>query len=419
MKFLLFLVGISYFFIFFFLNNKWEESDIVPLFLQAQMYIFWALLLILYTLEMKSFHPEQKSKILKFQLSPSTFLVFIKKILKENLYPFWIFLLYCSLYFILHWLFENLYISHMFAVINIGVICLYFVSHKSQLFYDIVKWNTIISSLFYSWTHILLLFGFSDTQFLLSDYINMGAISILFILLFSSVRSKENAWIFASHALVFFLLEFCILFYFIVPSEFFIISIIFLLSALVHLFFYWIDLLEKKTYIPSVFFLRTWNILSCILIFLWGLVLFWDMSVWYLWAFALLLLHAYYLCVYYKNFWNIWSLFFWFLGVFLGISAWIINLYGTQYYILQSTFILLWVSLFTFTLPVLRRYIPHKDLYIIHLLFLSVNMLWVLLFLFLRDFSILHFWFLLLFEAGYFIANSYLFKKLYLPWNDL
>ncbi len=419
MKFLLFLTGIAYFFVFFFLGRSWIESNIFPLFFQAQIYILLTILLILYTLEMKNIHWEKKMSIFESRFSLILSFSHFKKILKENLYTFWILLLYISFYFILRWLFENLSISHIFAVINIGAICLYFLSYKSELIYDLIKWNVIITSLFYSLSHILLLFGVNNTPFLPSDYINMMTISILFLLLFLSIRSKKNAWIFACHALVFFLLELSILFYFIVAQEFFIISIIFVLSLIVHLFFYWIDFLKEKTYIPSIFFLRTWNILSYVIIFLWGFLLFWEIwekGVLYFLTFWLILLHAYYLYLYYKNFWNILSLFFWIFGVFFSLSAWIITYYSLEYFKLLSPFICLWLSISVLTLPYIKKYISSMDLYIIHIFLLWVNILWVILFFIYHEFSILYFWFLLLFEAWYFISNSNLFKKLY-PWK--
>lgn len=419
MKFLLFLLGISYFFIFFFLSNTWEDAFLVPLFLQAQIYIAGALFFIAYTLEMKKSHWERKNIFSHFSFNPAHFSWLIKTVLKENLYTLWIILLYASLYFISRWFFENLSLPYIFALVNIGVIILYFALSRSGLIYDIIRWNTIITSFFYSASHILLLFWFIDIAFLTVDYLNLWAVSILFMLLFSSGRSRKNAWIFATHGLVFFLLEISIFLYFVIPSEFFLQSIICALSVVIHLFFYGVDRLTEKTYIPSVFFLQIWNILSYILISLWVFILMWDVSISSFPVFMLTFLHACYLIRYYAEFRERWSLFFWFLWFLICFSFLIISFHGKDFLLLYSSFICLWISVFVYFFPFFKKYILREDIYIIHVFLLWVNILWVLLFFIYHEFSILHFWFLLLFEAGYFISNSYLFKKLYLPWNDL
>lgn len=416
MKFLLFLLGISYFFIFFFLSHTWVDSFLLPLFLQAQIYVAGAIFFILYTLEVKKTQWEKKYFFSHFRLNLLSLSQFIKHTLKENLYTFWIILLYTSVYFISHWFFEGISFPYIFALGNIAVIILYFIFFRSQLLYDIIRWNTILTSLFYSVSHVFLLLWLIDMNFQLIDYLNLWVVSILFIVLFSSERSKKNAWIFATHALVFFLLEISILFYFTIPPEFFLQSIIAVLSWVIHLFFYGLDQLQRKTYISTHFFLGFWKILSFILISLWWIMLLWEVSIYLFPAFLLIFLHAYYLIRYYLVFREIWSLFFssfWFL-IFLSFC--IISLYGEEFFLLYSPFIAMWISVFVYFLPLVKKYILLRDIYIIHIFLLWVNVFWVLLFFIYREFSILQLWFLLLFEAMYFISNSYIFKKLY-PWK--
>ena len=413
MKFLLFSLGITYFFIFFFLSKIWQESFFLSLFIQAQLYFAWALFFLLYTLEMKKIYKNKRYKFSYYSISLSSIVLWFKNTLKDNIYTFWIILLYVSIYFISLWLYENIYLPYIFAVINFTVVGLYFISSRSKFLYDIVRWNTIITSLFYSYHHIFFLFGFIHLNFYIIDYFNLWVISILFMLLFSAERSKEKAWIFALHALIFFLLEISIFLYFIIPPEFFIQTIIIVLSWVIHLFFYGVDMLTEKSYIPSIFFLKIGGILSYILIILWVFMLLGDIYLYSLPVFMIVCIHAFYLIRYYREFKERLSLFFWFLGFFTCLLSFFIFFYEKDFLLSYSSFIFLWSSLFVFLLPFSKSYIFEEDIYIIHIILLWVNILWVILFFIYQEFSILHIWFLLLFEAGYFIANSYLFKRLY------
>ena len=408
MKFLLFLLWISYFFLFFLLFNKGVESDNFSIFWQWQVYIVIAFLCILYTLEMKSFASE-KNILPDLSLQKSFFL--LKNFLRNNLYFIGIWFLYGSFYFILQGYFENLHIHSIFFLVNLGTLLVYYVSQKSPVIYNIIQWNTIIVSLYYSISHILFLF-WGDIFFTLIDIWNLILISILFILLFTSNRDKEILYYTAIHALIFYILELSILFYFMVASELLILSIILLFSFIIHIFFYFPDKLASFTHIPQIFFLRYGNILNILLIILYIVSLIYFHTLLLL-SSTIVLIHSVYLFLYYRNFNVFLSLIFsliWCISfivwVFLDVFWWDILLS-------YMSFIFLLFSLWVFLFPYLKKYINSQHQYSLHFIFLGINIIWCILFLVFRDFSVLSFWYLLFFQAVYFIGNSYLFKKLY------
>lgn len=408
MKFLLFLLWVSYFFIFFLLFGRGVDSDNLSLFWQWQIYVFIVVVCILYTLEMKSF---QSKKRYFPEISVKTSISSTKNFIKDNLYFIGILFLYTSFYFILRGLFEDIHINIIFLIVNLWTIIAYFLWQKSNTVYNIIQWNTIIISLFYSLTHLAFLF-WVEVFFTFVDIGNLILISILFILLFISDRPKNTLYYTAIHALIFYILEISILFYFIIPAEFLVFSIILLFSFLTHIFFYFPDELSFITRIPQVFFLRYWNILSISLIILYIFSLFYFTSlIWFSWL--VVLLHSAYLFLYYKNFTFFPSLIFFILWV-ISTSIWFF-LYFFWWFFLQEniSFILLLFSTWVFIFSYTKKHITLTHLYSLHFIFLWINLIWCVLFLVFRDFSVLSFWYLLFFEAIYFIANSYLFKKLY------
>ena len=408
MKFLLFLLWISYFFLFFFLFNNGIESDNFSNFWQWQIYIIITFLCILYTLEMKSFK-SKKNIFPEIQIKKSVFL--LKNQLKKNLYFIGIFFLYASFYFILHGYFWNIHINLIFFLVNLGTFFVYYISQKSPIIYNIIQWNTIIVSLYYSILHIFFLF-WGDIFFTLIDIWNLILISLLFILLFLSDREKEILYYTAIHALIFYILEISILFYFIIPSELFIFSIILLFSLIIHIFFYFPDKLSLLSYIPKIFFLRYGNILSVNLILLYILWLIYFHT-FLLFSTILILIHSVYLFLYYKNFIFFPSLIFSIIWV-ISCIVWIfIHIFWLTVLLINISFIFLIFSLWVFIFPYIKKYIIFHHQYSLHFMFLGINIIWCILFFVFRDFSVLSFWYLLFFEALYFIGNSYLFKKLY------
>ena len=408
MKFLLFLLWISYFFLFFLLFSEDFESQYFSLFLQWQIYFAISLFCVIYTLEMKSF--QWKKNILSaFSLKESIF--FLKCFLANNLYFIGILFLYASFYFILQGLFENIYIHSIFFLVNIGTLCIYYLSQRSDVIYNIIQWNTIIVSLYYSISHILFLF-WGDIFFTLIDIWNLILISILFVLLFISDRDKEILYYTAIHALIFYILEFSILFYLMVASELLIFSIILLFSFIIYIFFYFPDKLSSFTHIPQIFFLRYGNILNILLIILYIVSLIYFHTLLLL-SSTIVLIHSVYLYLYYKNFNFFPSLIFSLIWV-ISCIVWIFLLvFWWDILLSYMSFIFLLFSLWVFLFPYLKKYINSQHRYSLHFIFLGINIIWCILFLVFRDFSVLSFWYLLFFQAIYFIGNSYLFKKLY------
>lgn len=411
MTFLLFLLGISYYFIFFFFFQDFEKDSFFSLFFEAHIYIAISLLSLIPIFSKKYIDKHFKIQDSFSFPSKKDILRSIKSFLESQIYYVWIFLFYVSVYFILRGYFETIHISQIFFVLNLWVFISYIFTKRFSFFFDILRLNTFSISFYYSFLHLTSFFWYPQSLSLF----DIGNISLIFfsffLLLFNPVSKKYMGYILWYFFIYFFFELWYIIDIFSSGQTALLLFSVFSWLLVFFIFLFPLKILEIFP-ITALHLQVIWRNLT---IMLWSIVfIFWIFDTSGLIAFyylALLSLLFILLIQYAQSFHNstafiLWIVFLlwcieWSLfqileeRVFRDIFSWVIILFSLSIFVLQkfiSKYLLSWIIE-------------------IQVFFIFLNIIGVFLFFFFQTISILYIWYILAIESIFFLWNYYLFKK--------
>ena len=329
---------------------------------------------------------------------------------RDYLYYIGFLLFYTSIYLI----FKNYdIINFWFFVlfINIIILALFLLTNKFFIFKDFIKINTILFSLAYIWSYIYI-FLTGNNFFTFVDLLNSCFILAFFLLSISWDRyilksSDSDKWL----LIYLFIYGFLFISFYL---HYFIESVSFIFSLISFLFFLGIFLWAIKIR----FFQSSRRLLKYLgLIFLYVSCIFW--LVYTLWAglnIFIFLIIAYGIAFnldVHNKYQNYISLFFAFLGGFFLIYF----LFFRYFYVWDyRDFVLLFIFLslaFGIVIYTYLRPLPNiPDYYFFHTFSYLINIFWVISFLVLSDFHILHLWIILLLESIFIFMSYYKLNSL-------
>ncbi len=333
-----------------------------------------------------------------------------KVFFRDYLYYIGFLLFYTSIYLI----FKNYDIINFgFFVlfINIIILALFLVTNKFFIFKDFIKINTILFSLAYIWSYVYI-FLTGNNFFTFIDLLNSFFILVFFVLSLSGDR-----YILKSSDSDKGLLVYLFMYWFLFVSfylHYFIESVSFIFSLTSFLFFLWVFLWAIKVR----FFQNNRRLLKYLwLIFLYISSIFWIIYTLTSWINIFIFLIIGYGIAFnfdvHNKYQNYISLFFAFLGWFFLIYF----LFFRYFYVWSyRDFVLLFVFLWTafgiifYTYAKTLSNIP--DYYFYHTFSYLINIFWVISFLVLSDFHILHLWIILLLESIFIFMSYYKLNSL-------
>ena len=427
MIFLLFLLGVSFFFIFFLFSRGSIESSLFPsLFIESQIYFLISFICFLWLLR-RSFPLKKKKKLLewesetyvdeiekktRFTISKADLWYYIKGFFHKYIYYIGIILFYSSLILLLRAILWEIHIPLLFLLCNIWVIALYYIEDNFPLFQDFIRVNTFVVSLYYIGKTILRIFVQTEV-FMIIDIINIFFVFILFALFFISSRKKSYIPTLASYALIFSFLQFSLVFQWLFGGSFIPIAILSIILAIIG---------SMKTHFISWFLwvssalVRLWTLLFFFLFFLLASFFIFSQSftsfVFILLSFpAIILLYMFH--NYFQNYFALSMSFYWVLSSWIAVFLYIIP---QGYEWASLSFISFFFSLcFLFLDSLIDTW--HKfDKYFFRIFSIWVNLVWVFCFFFFLEFSILKLAFLLLGESLYLFYSYYSISKISSSW---
>ena len=419
MKFLLFFLWISFFFLFFLFSGiERQDAFFQNIFLQAQLYVIISLICVsrVFSFSTVSKNSEdgkkRKSIFSKYSFSRADFTEYTKLFFGEYIYYIGTLLFYISLFLILKTLLWGIDIPVIFLCFNILVSSLYFFQNKFPLFQDFIRINTLVVSLFYSIKNLEYLLG-SWVWMWFIDSVNILFIFLLFFFFFTSSKRKNYLWIFCSYALVFIFLQLLTVY----KSIFWGTLLWFSFLA----FIFWFICLSFTQNIAQILTLRRWNIR------IWGLVclyIFTLCSPFYIFqenllSFVFLIFSwcaAFFLFKFHERFQNYISLFF----SSFSVSCIALGIYGMlvpEAFEYTYIFILFFLLSGVFLLWDRLSHVTHLyDKYFFRSFSIVVNLIWVICFLYFIEVSILKLAFLLFGECLYFFYSYYTLRNENIPW---
>lgn len=414
MKFLLFILGISFFFIFYFFywSENIQESLFKNIFLEANLYVIFSIFCILYI--WKQEWQTQKEEMNDWEIPISrdfklniSFTKLSKIFFEKYIYILGIILFYLSTSLFLHVFFEDISLSWIFLFFNLLVGTLYFLEEKFQVFQDFLRVNTSVISLYYIFFHIAYLLGIVEV-FSLVDMVNIAITWLLFYIFLNSSRQRKYIPEFYTYILVFFFLELLVLLKFLLWETY--IGAVLISSVLAWWFLIYTSEISKFLHLNKKY-IRIWGLCSSYIyiILVWRYVIeTWYISLLFL---VITLLISTLLFLFHRKFENYISLFFASYGFLVAafisysslFSGTIFYTYAWIFMILLSFGYILWSTFSS------RKYI--HDRYFFHIFSLVVNILWCILFVLYYDMSILSLSILLMVESIYFFYSYYTLPK--------
>lgn len=412
MKFLLFLLGIVFFFIFylFSLISGIDWFFISNLFWIANIYIAASICIITFLfLSQISFNnwkeDDRYQEDFKKQYIPSIqeMRSFIADIFSYYIYYIACGLFYWALYIILKSFYSEANLPLLFIVLNSVVIALYFIEHKFKVFQDFIRVNLVLISLYYILIHSKYLLWFWY-EFSLIDFINIVWVFFLFWILLYSKRSWKYFQILSHYFIAFSFLEVATLYQISFSGE--ILSLWIIASVLWWWFLVFTSIIKNFTHF-SKGIIRFWGVIFLSIFTIVSLFHIWNEDGYSLILIPLLCISSYLFYKFHVSFQNYEALTMW--------AFWFIwALYGLYSILLGESFEKGYLFIFCFFLSagilffewIYKKY-PLYDIYFFHSLSLLVNLLWVFYFFYFRDFSILSLWFLLLGESIYLFFSYY------------
>lgn len=416
MSFLLFILGSSFFYIFFVFSQNLDlkESFFSNVFYEANIYIILSVLFIYFAYSRQSF--KKNSSDSQGNSSLSFFHNFIadieyKKLLKiffeKYIYILAIALFYASLSFLLRNYFLFVEISQIFLLCNVIVIGLFFLEDRFKVFRDFLRINTLVVSLYYIWVFFWIILWWKHTALSYYDIANICTLYILFGLFIHNLKRNTLSGEFYSYIVLFIFLHSVVIgkysfdavalvSYFL---SFWFSSLFFLATSQISEYFS-----VKKSYV------RVWGLLFAFLsIFLSVSYSFFEsfasMGV-FIWSGLI----SWFLYSFHTRFENYVALGFSFLAsslsfhYFYHFLSWeTYKSYVGIFFIVLSFCYLLFENYQT------RRYAWQS--YFIHTYSLGVNILWVILFFIFSNLSVLSISTLLMGESIYLFWSYFSFQK--------
>lgn len=409
MKFLLFLLGLSFYFIFYLFS---QQKDIgwgifSNLFLEAHLYIAISLLCIFFLHAHKFLKKEEDTEAEpkeSIKLYSKDQLLFFGKIFFQNSLHFLALgLFYVSVFLIGQEIFDTIDMASIFLFWNVIVGVCILIKPRFRVFQDLLRVNTTILSLYYIVFHIALLWNFDVS----SSWVDIFNIVILWILFFLSFYYKSVEHFmrgFQSYVLAFLFLEITTASFLIFGDK---VYCFWILS-----FFFSTLFLVGTTMIRNIFWVslslvRIWGICFSFLFlsfFLFSILSELQLLGWFLLP---LFLQSWLLYLFHRSFQNYLCLLWSIIGFCVGIYVLFDILLFPQYFF---SFLVFFSFFLVFVFFFQRKYYG-LDAYFYHSISLWVNIFWVIGLLFIEDFSILKLGILLAIESVYFFASSYIFRK--------
>lgn len=412
MKILLLLLWVSFFFIFFLFSQKSLGNDSVfqSIFLEANLYIFISFFFIYFIISW-----ENKFKKWEENISSGSFLDSLNFSLKSLVQIFFrdivyyvsIILFYLWFYILFWEFFWNITLSQIFFLFNLLVVFLFSLEHKISLFWDLLRVNTSIISLYYLVFHVIYIFWY-PLYFSIFDIWNICCVFLLLYLFIYNSPWKSYRNIFYTYIITFLFLEINVfLKYFFWGNIYIYISNSFLFASLLSIF---PEFLKNILKIP----LRVSRILSLIFFALSISLSFSDFSFINNYSLLLILIcwvSSIFLFSFHKIFTN-------YFAAFFG-SAWIFFTLSQMYFFIipedihkNYIFILYYILSVFFLFPYkISTKQNTLDTYFFHSVSFLVNLVCVFSFFIFVDFSILLVWLFLLMESVYFASSYYSLKK--------
>ncbi len=408
MKFLLFFLGLSFFFIFFLFSwLEGREGIFQNLFFEAQLYVLLSVICILSLVripkKLDDSDKERKSIFSKYSFSKTDFIDYTKLFFGQYIYYIGTFLFYVSLFLVLQALMWEIDIPTIFLCFNILVLTLYFFEHKFQLFQDLIRINTLVVSLYYIIRNAEYLLS-SSWVFSFIDIVNMLFVFLLFYLFIYSSKLKPYLLLLTSYAFLFTLLLWVVVYKSLFWDALWGIC---LLS-----FSFWVACLLFTKNIAWYLSVSLWQIR------IWGLLClytFSSLSPLYIFKedfIALLFIvltgtSCYLLFIFHERFQNYVSLFF--SSYSLSMTAlWTYGFLVIQRYESYYMFIFCFLLSWLFLIWDKCSKNPHVyDKYFFRSFSIIVNLIWVICFFFFIEVSILKLALLLFGECLYFFYSYY------------
>lgn len=409
MKFLLFVLGMSFYFIFYLFS---KQKDITwgifsNLFIEAHVYIIISLLCI-FLFHTQNFFKKEKdsqdtlSSPIKFY-TKHELLAFGKVFFQNSLYLLGLILFYVSVFLIGKEIFRTIDVATLLLFGNTIVIVCIFINPKFRVFQDLLRWNTILLSLYYIVFHLSILSGF-ERAITGIDILNIVILWVLFFLSFTHNTLGQCMKGFQSYVLAFLFLEICTASFLIFGDRMYCLGT---LSFLFSMLFLIGTQNVSKVFGISLSLVRIWGIsfsFLFLLFFLFAIITELQYLPWFVLPAFFQVIFLFLFHRYFQNYFTfLWSISGFCMGVYVLFDILSFHQYFS-YFSLFFSFMLLFVFLFQ------NRYYIY-DAYFYHSISLWVNIFWVIGLLFSQDFSILAFGIILAIESVYFFASSYIFRK--------
>jgi hypothetical protein len=387
-----------------FSNIDISESIFSSIFLEANLYIIGSIFFILISLT-SQIKRERASKIK--QLFSFNFQSFISYFFRDIIYYISIALFYGAFFLIFQEVFWNIIFPQIFLFFNIIVILLFLWEKKVSIFWDFLRVNTSIISLYYIVYHLIFIFWW-NVNFSWYDILNIFCIFILMYLFLYNSPKENYKNIFYIYIYSFLFLELCVLFKIVFIHNIFSFSILAFMFGLILSSFSWV--FKKRFNIPLFITRFFWVVFLSLHIFLSSFLVFQE-NTYSIIGLLFLPGSIYLLIIFHKYFQNYIALFFACTGVVAFLSSIFLLLLEEKN---QKTYMYALYFIISIGFLFVHQCIKSRseyDKYFFHIFSFIVNLFCVFLFFFFTEFSILTIGFFLLAESVYFSVSYYSLKK--------
>jgi len=405
MKFLLFLLGVSFFFIFFLFSRYSESSDsfLWSLFWEWNIYV-GIVLLIIFCISWPEKLSLKQSPVLWWNIL-DTIKYHIKTFFTQYIYYLALIFFYTWFFWVLKSIFPEIHIEYMFLFSSILVCVLSFFEERIPFSSSLMRVNTSLISLYYIFTHCLYLMWFTQDISLLWVLNIVLLFTLWYRFLFSS-KNQYHSGLFFTYIYIFLYMELCVAGKYIFNSDLFLYTTI--------SFLLWTVLSVYTKSIKDIFYIPLYITRSLGIVFLsftisLFLFLLWEYSYSSLACFFYSLISIYILYTFHTYFQNYVALFFSFSWILL-CSSYIFWFFVSDINILFSVMYIVFSFWFLFTTKVISSSYP-QDKYFFQMYAFFVNLIWCFLFFFSSDLSILKISLLLLVESVFYLIVYYNFRR--------
>jgi len=423
MKFLLFLLGFVFFYIFFVFSQYTEvRGNILNIFYQANFYVFLSLgtIFLLWKQEMfqnkdhnTEIDREQEDKKEVFITREKVFW-WLKIFFSHMIFPLACILFYWGLFLFAQSIFPTSSLPYIFLWVNIFLVFLYFSWKENKLIQRFIAINTSLLSLYYIGLHIVYIFWIS-WAFQIIDFLNIFIIWVFFYICIRSQSFLHYVKIFYIYILSFLYFEGIILWQFLFWETILSIFWVFSLWGIMLLYF-----TGKISHILSIskWFIRLLGLNSIFLSLIAALFLWEQNTLVVLYIIGIHIFMSYILYLFHMRFENYLSLFFSLFSLSFICIYWYFTLSNTVDFLF---YVVLLLSFGILIYDTLTSDIYQYDSYVFHIFSLLVNISSCIFFFIYIDISILSVSLLLIGESIYLFLSYYTLPKkddtLY-PWFE-